>query len=209
MKIKNLVIGARVQVKATNHAGFYSSSAGKCGVINDVDDGTFLDVHIKYDDGSTEWGNHKGIKRADEGVSSLDDVQVGDVVEILDKRLTAFFDSNKGRTGTVTRLDPDSTNLNVKVEFDDGDCDWGNHKDIRILPKPVNEIVVGTRVRLKDDHMLGFRAGDVGTVKSMDAGGSTAVYFDVAREGWEDVRLGIPDLHGLWVDVGDLEVITD
>ena len=208
MKIKNLVIGTRVQVKATNHVGFYSGSKGKFGVIDAIDDGSFLDVLIKYDDGDSEWGNHKGIKRVDEGASSLDDVQVGDVVEILDKRLTAFFNSNKGRTGTVTRLDPDSNNLNVKVEFDDGDTDWGNHKGIRIVPKSTHEIVVGTRVRLKDDHMLGFRKGDVGTVKSMDAGDGAAVYFDVARNGWENTYLGIPDLHGLWVDVDELEVIT-
>ena len=138
MKIKNLVIGARVQVKAKNHAGFYSSSVGKCGVINDVDDGAFLDVRIKYDDGDSEWGNHKGI---------------------------------------------------------------------RIVPKSTHEIVVGTRVRLKVDHILRFQEGDVGTVKALDGDGA-AVYFDVARNGWENTYLGIPDLHGLWVDVDELEVIT-
>lgn len=211
MKIKNLVIGTRVQVKATNNVGFFSWSAGKCGVINDIDDGVFLDVHIKYDDGSTEWGNHEGIKRADKGVC-LDDLKVGDRVEILDKRLTAFFNSNKGRVGTVTRLDPDSS-LSVKVEFDDGDTDWGNHKDIRIVTKPVGVIggviEVGSRVRLKSDNLSGFLAGDVGTVKAFDRDGDAIVHFDVARSGWKDTEYGIPDLHGLFVDPDDLELIVD
>ena len=209
MKIKNLEVGLRVKVKATNHEGFYSWSKGKCGVIDAIDDGSFFDVRIKYDDGDSEWGNHKGIKRADKGVSSLDDVQVGDHVEILDKRLSAFFDSNKGRVGTVTRLDPDSGPLNVKVEFDDGDTDWGNHKDIRIVTKSTPKIVVGTRVRLKQDQMLGFREGDVGTVKHLDIDGTLAVHFDVARNGWDSEHYGIPNLHGLWVYLDDLEVITD
>ena len=131
MKVKNLVVGLRVQVKAKGHAGFFSWNAGKFGTIVGIDDGDSHDVQVQYEDGRTEWGNHKGIKRV-KGVS-LQDLKVGDRVEILDKRSTAFYDSNKGRIGTVTRLDPTSETLDVKVEFDDDDTDWGNHTDIRVV----------------------------------------------------------------------------
>ncbi len=209
MKVKNLKTGLLVQVKAKNHVGFFGSSAGKFGTITDIDYGEFLDVRVRYDDGVSELGNHAGIKRVK---TSLQDVKVGDRVEILNKRLTAFFDSNKGRIGTVTLLDPDSS-LDVKVEFDDGGNDWGNHSDIRILPKVAGVVVgaieVGSRVRLKRDHVLGFQEGDVGTVKDLDGDGDAVVHFDVARNGWADKGYRIPDLHGLFVDPEDLELIID
>lgn len=207
MKVKNLEIGLRVQVKAKNHVGFFSENAGKFGTILDIDDGTYLDVKVKYDDGIVEWGNHDGIKRANKGLSSVSDLKVGDRVEILHKRLTAFFYSNKGRIGTVTHLDPDST-LDVRVEFADGDTDWGNHSDIRVVTEP-NSIEVGTRVRLVKDDMFGFLKGDTGTVKYIASDDSLVVHFDVARHGWDSEEYGIPDNHGLWVSRDSLEIITD
>ena len=106
MKVKNLEIGLRVQVKAKNHVGFFSDGAGKFGTIVDIDEVSHLDVKIKYEDGGTEWGNHDGIKRFK---TNFQDVKVGDRVEILGDRTTYFFNSNIGRIGTVTRLDPDSS----------------------------------------------------------------------------------------------------
>src|SRR5699024_5665939 len=117
MKFKNLVIGLRVKVKAKGHTGFFEDSAGKFGTIVGIDDGSHLDVKIKYEGGGHEWGNRKGIKQV-KG-TPLQDLKVGDRVEILDARATYFFDSNRGRVGTVIKLDPDST-LDVWVEFDGG-----------------------------------------------------------------------------------------
>lgn len=204
MKVKNLKIGTKVQVKSKNHVGFFESSAGKFGTIVDIDDGSYLDVKIRYEYGGTEWGNHKGIKRFK---TDLQSVKVGDRVEILDDRATYFFESNRGRIGTVTRLDPDST-LDVKVEFDDGDTDWGNHSDVRVVTTP-EAIKVGDRVRLVENYMCGFLKGDTGTVKYIDSDDTVAVHFDVARHGWDSEEYGIPDNHGLWVGRDSLEVIAD
>ena len=65
MKAKNLELGLTVQVKTKGHRGFYSVNAGKLGTIVAIDAGCGLDVEIEYEDRSTEWGNHKGIKKAD------------------------------------------------------------------------------------------------------------------------------------------------
>lgn len=202
MKFKNLEIGLRVQVKSKNHTGFFEDSAGKFGTIVGIDEGSHLDVKIKYEGGGHEWGNRKGIKQV-QG-TPLQALKVGDRVEILDKRITAFFDSNKGRIGTVTHLDPDST-LDVRVEFADGDTDWGNHIDVRVVTEP-STIKVGTRVRLLEANCLGFLAGDVGTVKCTTSG---LVHFDVPRNGFQSQEYSIPDLHGLYVNPELLEVITD
>ena len=66
---------------------------------------------------------------------------------------------------------------------------------------------IGQRVQLKHDDMLGFRAGDVGTIKAVD-GKNYTVHFDIARDGWESESLGIPDLHGLYVDPEDLRKVN-
>ena len=68
--------------------------------------------------------------------------------------------------------------------------------------------IVGQRVQLKRDDILGFRAGDVGTIKAVD-GMHYAVHFDIARDGWEREDLGIPDLHGLYVYPEDLRKVKE
>ena len=67
---------------------------------------------------------------------------------------------------------------------------------------------IGQRVQLKHDDCLGFRAGDVGTIKDLD-GSSYIVHFDVARNGWANESLGIPDLHGLYVEPEDLRKVKE
>ena len=57
---------------------------------------------------------------------------------------------------------------------------------------------IGQRVQLKRDEILGFKAGDVGTIKDVN-GEDYTVHFDIARNGWGCESLGIPDLHGLYV----------
>lgn len=151
MKVKNLEIGTQVQVKAEGHKGFWDSSAGKLGTIVDIDIPSGLNVRVEFDDGSFDWGNHKGIKRA-----------------------------------PVESAEPEVQE-----------------------PSTPASVEVGSRVRLKQDKVLGFLEGDVGTVKDIDRDGDAVVHFDVARNGWESNALGIPDLHGLFVIPAHLEVITD
>lgn len=67
---------------------------------------------------------------------------------------------------------------------------------------------IGQRVQLKRDDMLGFKAGDVGTIKAVD-GVMYAVHFDIARNGWFKKSLGIPDLHGLYVYPEDLRKVKE
>ena len=65
---------------------------------------------------------------------------------------------------------------------------------------------IGQRVQLKSNDCLGFKAGDVGTIKAVD-GLMYAVHFDIARDGWKREDLGIPVLHGLFVDPEDLRKV--
>lgn len=104
MKVKNLVIGTQVQVKAKGHTGFYISSAGKCGTIVDIDDGSHLDVRVQYNDGAFEWGNHKGIKRVK--------LKVGSRVRLVEDAGLGFL---AGDVGTVKHVDSPITLL---VHFD-------------------------------------------------------------------------------------------
>ena len=67
---------------------------------------------------------------------------------------------------------------------------------------------IGQRVQLKRDDCLGFKAGDVGTIKAV-TDKHYAVHFDVARNGWFEESLGIPDLHGLYVDPADLRKVKE
>lgn len=67
---------------------------------------------------------------------------------------------------------------------------------------------VGQRVQLKRNHCLGFKAGDVGTIKAVNDG-TYVVHFDIARYGWGCGDLGIPDLHGLYVDPEDLRKVRE
>lgn len=67
---------------------------------------------------------------------------------------------------------------------------------------------IGQRVQLKRDQTLGFKAGDVGTIKDVN-GADYVVHFDTARNGWGCESLGIPDLHGLYVDVEDLRKVRE
>jgi len=153
MKVKNLVVGLRVQVKREHHTAFFSCYAGKLGTIVDIDIPSGLNVRVEFDDGSFDWGNHKGIKRA-----------------------------------PVEPTEPEVQE-----------------------PSTPASVEVGSRVRLKQAEILGFLEGDVGTAKYLDSDGTFAVHFDVARNGWGSPNndFGIPDLHGLWVDPDDLEVIAD
>lgn len=66
---------------------------------------------------------------------------------------------------------------------------------------------IGQRVQLKRDACLGFKAGDIGTIKAA-ADGCYAVHFDTARDGLDESSLGIPDLHGLYVHPKDLRKVN-
>lgn len=67
---------------------------------------------------------------------------------------------------------------------------------------------IGQRVQLKHDDVLGFRAGDVGTIKAVYDGAYT-VHFDIARNGWGNKSLGIPNLHGLYVKPESLRKVRE
>ena len=67
---------------------------------------------------------------------------------------------------------------------------------------------IGQRVQLKREVQFGFLAGDVGTIKAVGDSYYT-VHFDIARDGWRNEYLGIPDLHGLHVDPEDLRKVKE
>lgn len=67
---------------------------------------------------------------------------------------------------------------------------------------------VGQRVQLKHNDMFGFRADDVGTIKAVYCE-RYVVHFDIARDGWGDDDLGIPNLRGLYVDPEDLRKVKE
>lgn len=65
MKFKNCVVGTKVVIKDGGE-GFYHEYEGHEGVIVAVDEYSELDVKVEFDDGKTDWGNHKGIRKLKE-----------------------------------------------------------------------------------------------------------------------------------------------
>lgn len=62
MKKSNLAVGTKVQVKSDS-GRFYSGHAGELGEITCVDEsGSDLNVKVEFEDGDTDWGNHKDLK---------------------------------------------------------------------------------------------------------------------------------------------------
>lgn len=67
-------------------------------------------------------------------------VEVGQTVKVK-KTLSyktwgdTFEVKSKGRVGTVARVEPldFKGTLSVLVRFTDNACDWGNHKDIKLI----------------------------------------------------------------------------
>lgn len=64
----------------------------------------------------------------------LKNVKVGQVVEVKQSNNT-FNDNYKGLHGTVQDVEDTKYTgyLTVKVRFPDGNTDWGNHQDIKLL----------------------------------------------------------------------------
>ena len=66
MKLKNVKIGMKVQVKedADLIDNWYSSSKGRVGEVirTDTSDNLFT-VSVRYEVGETEWGGHKGLRK--------------------------------------------------------------------------------------------------------------------------------------------------
>ena len=67
---------------------------------------------------------------------------------------------------------------------------------------------IGQRVQLKRCVDLGFKTGDVGTIKDVN-GADYVVHFDIARNGWGCESLGIPDLQGLYVSPENLRKVQE
>lgn len=135
MKVKNLVIGLRVQVKR-EHTAFFSCYAGKLGTIVDIDIPSGLDVRVEFDDGSFDWGNHKGIKRAPvesaepevQEPSTPASVKVGSRVRLKMDKILGFLE---GDVGTVTAFDSADTAV---VYFDVARNGWGGTNDAYGIP---------------------------------------------------------------------------
>jgi len=65
-------------------------------------------------------------------------VKVGQTVKVKKTFNTtsySFEPKSQGRVGTVDDVEPlgYDGNLTVRVEFPDGDSDWGHHKDIKLV----------------------------------------------------------------------------
>ena len=67
---------------------------------------------------------------------------------------------------------------------------------------------IGQRVQLKRNVGFDFQADDVGTIKGVDSP-HYIVHFDIARNGWRSLSLGIPNLHGLYVQPKDLRKVQE
>ena len=64
MKLKNVKVGQTVKVKETNKH-MNRRNVGKLGVVTCVEDASYdgyLTVCVQFNDGVTNWGNHKDIK---------------------------------------------------------------------------------------------------------------------------------------------------
>lgn len=68
MKLKNCVVGQRVQVKSEQRTGsgvFYGDLQGECGTIVDVRDAPYT-VKVKFDNGREDSGNHTNLRKIKE-----------------------------------------------------------------------------------------------------------------------------------------------
>lgn len=74
MKLKNVKIGMKVQVKhnANIISNWYDCSVDAVGVVVGVDSsGHPCSVQIEYEDERKEWGNHKGLRKVNSEKESL------------------------------------------------------------------------------------------------------------------------------------------
>lgn len=64
-------------------------------------------------------------------------VKVGQTVKVKKSNSTEgqFNNEHTGKTGKVECIDYDCDrdSLTIRVEFEDGDIDWGNHKDLKLV----------------------------------------------------------------------------
>lgn len=68
MKLKNCVVGQRVQVKQNQQLGsgvFYGGLVGESGTIIAVETGKY-DVKVKFDNGREDEGNHTNLRKIKE-----------------------------------------------------------------------------------------------------------------------------------------------
>lgn len=68
MKLKNCVLGQRVQVKSGQSLGsgvFYSGLVGECGTIVAVESGSY-NIKVKFDNGREDEGNHTNLRKIKE-----------------------------------------------------------------------------------------------------------------------------------------------
>ena len=65
MKLKNVKIGMKVQVKEDDGlSDTWSSSKGRIGEVIRIDTSdNLLTVLVCYESGGTEWGGHKGLRK--------------------------------------------------------------------------------------------------------------------------------------------------
>lgn len=67
LKFKNVKVGQTVKVKKSNstEGQFYNEHTGKTGIVKGVDyfcDRNSLTILVEFEDGDTDWGNHKDLK---------------------------------------------------------------------------------------------------------------------------------------------------
>ena len=64
MKLKNVEIGMKVQVKENANLidNWTSSSKGRIGEVLDIDT-SVCPVLVRFEDGRQEWGGHKGLRK--------------------------------------------------------------------------------------------------------------------------------------------------
>ena len=64
MKLKNVKVGQIVKVKQSNDTFFarYTGAHGTVKYVEDIKCTDYLNVKVRFTDGSTDWGNHHDIK---------------------------------------------------------------------------------------------------------------------------------------------------
>lgn len=68
MKLKNCVVGQRVQVKLKQDVGsgiFYSDLQGECGTILYIKDEPY-NINVKFDNGREDSGSHNNLRKIKE-----------------------------------------------------------------------------------------------------------------------------------------------
>jgi len=118
-----LAVGSRVEVTGRKGCAFYSRSYGKRGVVTKL---TINAAHVKFDDGTEDWGRRDGVTV----IQGVDGFVVGARVKVTAWSGGTFYSRHEGKQGVIERR----VDNMIYVRFDhDGTTDYGMIENVELV----------------------------------------------------------------------------